>query len=323
MRITGLTALRLLAALLLGGVLAGCETRPDGAPAETTAAQAEEEKQAVPTPPQLLPLFEQEQIDPLQNYLQNQAEQAENGALAPLVEAERARRCQRIAKLYAAREKNAANLRRLRLNYAYACPEIIQAFTAQAERGEPIPAKRSSLDPRACRRALQSGDYPLAASVCRQLAHDGVADAQNILATWYLQGAPELAIQADKAQALRWFKAAAELGHAQAQFNLGTLYINEQYGMADAEKAARWFFRAARQGVPEAQLNLGMMFAMGQGVEENYLEALVWLTLAAEEGRREALIRRDLVLDKLSPAQIADARARATALGRAYRGEEK
>jgi TPR repeat protein len=52
----------------------------------------------------------------------------------------------------------------------------------------------------------------------------------------------------DYAEALQWFRKAAEHGHAQAQYNLGNMYLKGQGVTQDREEARKWFTRAAEDG---------------------------------------------------------------------------
>ncbi|WP_439830288.1 tetratricopeptide repeat protein, partial [Aeromonas veronii] len=61
----------------------------------------------------------------------------------------------------------------------------------------------------------------------------------------------------DDAQALAWYRKAAEQGHAKAQYNLGVMYGNGQGVPQDDAQAVVWFRKAAEQGLAEAQYELG------------------------------------------------------------------
>ena len=60
--------------------------------------------------------------------------------------------------------------------------------------------------------------------------------------------------QAD-AEAVDWFKKAAEQGHRESQFNLGMAYMKGTGVLQSFSEAAEWFRLAAIQGHPEAQYN--------------------------------------------------------------------
>ena len=80
----------------------------------------------------------------------------------------------------------------------------------------------------------------------------------------------------------------AELGDAEAQYNLGVMYDEGAGRERDLARAAQWYRKAAEQGFVDAQTNLGMMFMSGQGVPRDADAARRWLRLAAEQGDTEA-----------------------------------
>ena len=54
--------------------------------------------------------------------------------------------------------------------------------------------------------------------------------------------------------------------NAQAQYNLGVMYDEGRGVRQDGAEAVRWFRQAAEQGLAEAQHILGAMYANGRGV---------------------------------------------------------
>jgi Sel1 repeat len=88
----------------------------------------------------------------------------------------------------------------------------------------------------------------------------------------------------DAAEAARWFRAAAEQGHAEAQNDLGVCFYNGVGVDRDVAEAAKWYRKAADQGYATAQLMLGMCFYDGGGVDEDFAEAASWFRKAADQG---------------------------------------
>jgi hypothetical protein len=79
-------------------------------------------------------------------------------------------------------------------------------------------------------------------------------------------------------------RAAADQGHAEAQYNLGNMFA-QGHGVAQSDvEAARWFCKAAGQGIAQAQNNLGIMFDKGRGVAQYDVEAARWCRKAADQG---------------------------------------
>ena len=116
----------------------------------------------------------------------------------------------------------------------------------------------------------------------------------------------------DYAQALVWYRKAADQGDALAQFSLGLVYDNGQGVPQDFAQAVVWYRKAADQGEARAQINLGVMYEKGQGVPQDYAQAHMWRNIAASqrenaEDRDLAAKNRDLVAAKMTPDQIAEA----------------
>jgi uncharacterized protein len=79
----------------------------------------------------------------------------------------------------------------------------------------------------------------------------------------------------------------------------------------DYAEAVRWYRKAAEQGLANAQFNLGLMYAKGQGVPQDYAEAPMWLNLAASrtsgDVQQKSAETRDLVARMMTAQQIAEA----------------
>ena len=84
------------------------------------------------------------------------------------------------------------------------------------------------------------------------------------------------------------FEVAAEMGDANAQYQLGLMYQKGKEYEQDFEKAVRWYTLAAKQGHVPAQFNLGLMYHKGDGIPRNYEAAVKWYRLAAERQNSRA-----------------------------------
>src|SRR5699024_3462846 len=65
-------------------------------------------------------------------------------------------------------------------------------------------------------------------------------------------------------------------GNADAQFNLGTMYIQGESVPQNAFKALEWFQKSADQGNADAQYHLGLMYYHGEGVPQDYAKTVEW-----------------------------------------------
>jgi predicted aspartyl protease len=88
------------------------------------------------------------------------------------------------------------------------------------------------------------------------------------------------------------------------------------YGVAqDYAQAVAWYRKAADKGDAVAQNNLGLMYSSGQGVLQDNVRAYMWFSLAASGSdgatRQKAVKERDDLAANMTPAQIAEARRQA------------
>jgi TPR repeat protein len=131
----------------------------------------------------------------------------------------------------------------------------------------------------------------------------------------------------DYAQALSWYRKAADGGYAPAEFAVGRM-IAAGHGVARDEQAAQeWYRRAAEHGFAEAQVTLAGNLLTGTGSADGQpdkIEALKWLMLGAEAmpdalSREVAVTTRDTLAKELGPEAQADAAKRAADWRKAHR----
>jgi TPR repeat protein len=97
--------------------------------------------------------------------------------------------------------------------------------------------------------------------------------------------------QAEKyAKELRWFLSVAEIGDGDVLLNVANLYNCTNGGLPqDSAEAVRWYRLAADKGNEEALCFIGKMYETGDGVEQDFSEAMRWYLLAAERGNAGAM----------------------------------
>ena len=111
----------------------------------------------------------------------------------------------------------------------------------------------------------------------------------------------------DYVTAIKEWRPLADRGVAEAQFNVGLMYVDGQGVPMDFAQAASWFEKAAEQDYGKAQLNLGAMYGVGKGVKRDYVQAYKWLNICAAKGDGKCTAQRDLVAKKLKASQLAAA----------------
>ena len=97
----------------------------------------------------------------------------------------------------------------------------------------------------------------------------------------------------DYGEAKRWYHRGANVGDADAQYNLGEMYRKGQGVERNYAKAMMWYRKAADQGLARAQFALGFLYYKsqefkGRGVPQDYAEAAKWFHRAADQGDADA-----------------------------------
>jgi S1-C subfamily serine protease len=129
--------------------------------------------------------------------------------------------------------------------------------------------------------AQQRGDYTDAAKWYRKAAEQGHAVAQNNLGSMYANG---YGVAQNYGEAVKWYRKAADQGYANAQTNLGDMYRAGRGVAQNNGEAFKWYHMAAEHGNAVAQNNLGSVYVNGHGVAQNDAEAAKWYRKAADQG---------------------------------------
>ena len=147
----------------------------------------------------------------------------------------------------------------------------------------------------------------------RKAAEQGNAYAQYRLGWMYHRG---YGVRQDYAEAVNWYRKAAEQGNAPAQNNLGDMYNMGKGVREDKAEAVKWYRKAAEQGFTAAQDNLGYMYYWGYGVKQDYKTSYMWYFLAGLSGHSAANGRaRDLETNGwFSSAKVSSYEANETKL---------
>jgi len=111
-----------------------------------------------------------------------------------------------------------------------------------------------------------------------------VANAFVALGRYYLTGIPNSKIKSDPDRAREMFSyAASYFGNADAQYDLGKLYLKGSGASRDDFRyGARWLGLAAQKGQHQAQALLGQMLFSGDQLPRQAARGLMWLTLARD-----------------------------------------
>ncbi len=111
------------------------------------------------------------------------------------------------------------------------------------------------------------------------------------------------------AEAVKWYRKAADQGLADAQYHLGVMYANGLGVPENDAEAVKWHRKAADQGDASAQYNLGFMYANGHGVPANFIRGYLWWSMAKTQGEESAAKDINTLIAVMTPNQIADGQA--------------
>jgi localization factor PodJL len=149
-------------------------------------------------------------------------------------------------------------------------------------------------------------DPALAVRLYEKAAEAGIIPAQARLGNLYEKG---IGAPRDLNRARSWYERASIGGNTRAMHNLAVLFAEGIDGKPDFASAQRWFQDAAEAGLRDSQFNLGVIMARGLGTSPDLSQSYKWFALAAAQGDEEAAKKRDEVASRLSPEDLAAAKA--------------
>src|SRR5262245_59428402 len=100
----------------------------------------------------------------------------------------------------------------------------------------------------------------------RALAESGDARAPAYLGTMYAEGK---GVIVNEAEALKWFRKAADQDHLNSQYYLGIIYLNGAGTPVNLSEAVKWLRLAAERGHVKAQYMVSLAYGAGQGTPED------------------------------------------------------
>lgn len=131
-----------------------------------------------------------------------------------------------------------------------------------------------------------SKDDEGAARYWEKSAKLGNINAQYALGTLWLETG-----SGDSGQAVEWLTKAANAEHSAAQYVLGKLYQDGVYFNKDMDQAMKWFRAAAELGNEYAAYRMGCLLLLGEKIPKDVEAAVKWLSLSAEKGNPYAQYR--------------------------------
>ena len=138
----------------------------------------------------------------------------------------------------------------------------------------------------------------------RMAAEQGGADAAFELAKCYRFG---IGIRRNRTTASKWLDKAAERGHSKALVLLGIRYSNECEAEYNPRRAVRFFRKAADQGNAWGMFHLAECLEHGEGVKKDYDAAYLWFCRAVVTSPEDELLY-DLVQNRIFDPNLKECR---------------
>jgi TPR repeat protein len=147
-------------------------------------------------------------------------------------------------------------------------------------------------------------DYTEALSWYLKAAEMGYAEAQYNVCRVTAQG---FANPPDFSAAIRWCSTLAGSGDEWGEFGMGRI-LEEGVGVQpNLTKAAEWYRKSAEQGNPAAQVSLANMYSEGKGTKRDLVKAYMWVAVAGSGKHPEALDYLLSLTPKMTEHQISEA----------------
>lgn len=196
-------------------------------------------------------------------------------------------------------------------------PDSLKALQYAAEDGHPIAqwklGRMYAAGNGVARDDMRAFEY--FSRIAREHAEDNpsspqsaiVANAFVELARYYLSGIPNsLKADPDRAREMLYY-AASYFGSADAQYDLGRLYLKATNATPnDYTYGARWLGLAAQKGQHEAQAMLGQMLFNGDRLPPQRARGLMWMALASDGATADEAWIKDSYTQALARASEDD-----------------
>ena len=170
----------------------------------------------------------------------------------------------------------------------YKAVSVQEANAVQPQ--QPLSAPSASVSPAPASAKIAALPSAQTVGTPKEQAATDDAETQFHLGTLYESGN---GVPQDYAQAVLWYRKAAEQNLAIAQYRLGVLYANGVGVPLDKVQASQLFLSAARQGYSPAYALIGGAYLTGDGVPIDYAEASFWFAVATVTESQPTLAKAD------------------------------
>lgn len=133
------------------------------------------------------------------------------------------------------------------------------------------------------------------------LAEKGDAEAQLELGRMYLFGD---GVPADEKKGVKLIRKAAKQGLPDAYGELGLMYYSGDGVSADIKKSTKYFRKAAELGEPGWLINLGLAYEDGSGVRKDKVKAYAYFYIASQRGVSDMYHNPETLAAQMTAEQV-------------------
>lgn len=129
---------------------------------------------------------------------------------------------------------------------------------------------------------------------------------------------PAVAVNTKRPDPLQGLRLQAQANDADAQFELGARYASGEGVAQDYAEAVKWFRRAADGGQVLAAATLAAYYRAGRGVSRDDVSSYTWSAIAEQEGDLASRHRLAVLRSHMTRAQVSEAEIRAATWRQAH-----
>ena len=160
--------------------------------------------------------------------------------------------------------------------------DCLQIDSAQTTDRSGVQNNRLKVEYQKARDLLKSGNFSEGMQNLEKIARLGNPEAQYTLGSLYMQGK---IIKKNHELARTWFQMAADNGHTASQGNLGIIFLKGMGVSKNLKMAFQYALSAARKGYSKSQFQVARSYFKGLGIAINLKEAEAWFIKAANSGQ--------------------------------------
>ncbi|MFN0291580.1 tetratricopeptide repeat protein [Pedobacter helvus] len=139
--------------------------------------------------------------------------------------------------------------------------------------------------------AIKSAKDRTGFDLLKEAVNKGNVMAMMLIGRLYSTNLGFFDVKQDHVMAMNWYKKAADLGFAPAQYEVGNCYYFGNGVEKNYVEALKWYHLAANKGNAQAMKRIADCYFMALGMERDVRTAYNWFLKSANNGESEAMLQ--------------------------------